>query len=87
MMHKISRSPGSDIRKSEGRKGEATEFVEFRRGISSVRFVAQKGSAGHWFVFEVYPGSKTAVRTLAAYLPHEKDKAVAYALNEVTHRG
>ena len=49
-----------------GRKGQATEYVEYRPYNSTLRFAAQK--SGDWFyVFEIEPGKNGSVRTLGSF--------------------
>ena len=58
------------MKKVEGRKGEYNEFVEFVLGAKH-SIIAQKGSAGWWYVFENKHGS---IATLDQY--QQKGNAV-----------
>jgi len=68
------------ITRNEGRQGETTEYVEFRIGGKSTAFVAQKGSSGYWFVFQVEAGKHGTVKTLGSYKPRGKALAIKAAL-------
>lgn len=73
------------MKRIEGRQGEATEFVEFEPkgrlpGAGSgpqTRIVAQKGSGGFWFVFQVSTRKGGSVRTLDSF--ETKEQAVKKA--------
>ena len=68
-----------EYQKLEGRKGKSTEYVEFKKTKNSTRFIAQRGTNSYWFVFVASPGRKGYVKTVASFLPTEKEKAVKKA--------
>lgn len=55
------------VKMMHGRKGQATEFVEYKPYNSTTRYAAQK-SGSYFFVFEIEPGKKGTVRTIGSFL-------------------
>ena len=62
-----------------GREGQFNEYAEFRVGKHNIRFVAQKTATFGWFVYEVHPGEKGAVKTLGSFSNTEKNEAIEFA--------
>ena len=69
----------AEPRMSSGRVGRFNEYVEWRVGRHEIVWVAQRGSEGFWFVYEVHLGGKGVVKTLASFAPLQKTQAVEYA--------
>ena len=67
-----------------GRIGQSTEYVEYKPFNTTTRFLAQK-CGNNFVVFEVEPGKKGSVRTLATFLNADSAAHQAHdiALNKV----
>lgn len=64
------------MKRIEGRRGTATEFVEFQVN-KHCNIVAQKGAGGFWFIFKAVKGPNGSVQTLDCC--GTKDEAVKKA--------
>jgi hypothetical protein len=63
------------ITRTEGRIGHPTEFVEYAIRDKRLRYVAQRGNSGAWFVYEVAEGLAGSVKTVHQFGIDGKEKA------------
>lgn len=78
-IRRIEAEGGRMITRTDGRAGHSSEFVEYAIDNKRLRYVAQKGGCGNWFVFEIGEGLTGSVKTIRQFGPDEKDKAAEAA--------
>jgi len=67
-----------------GRIGEPEEYYEYSQPTNPIKYIAQKGASGRWFVFKVCPGKKGLIKTIANFI--DDFSACKYAEKAIINR-